>query len=505
MRASFVVAVFAWLIPRVLTAQWSMPVEVTDAAFHYADVSTATSAGSVLLFDTEEYMACTAEDTSGRKRIVVLQTMGEGLTWRDTAFYVVEDSLEVGAPSIARAYNSGGADRLMVVWERAQNGGEIFFDYFDGLSWTGPQGLTSDTIPDSRPFVVPYDDGFGLVWARAGQIMFMQYANDIWNGPVAVTPGDSGNRDPELMLVTYVSAQPLFAAVWEKVKSPDTSSAVLLSTGRLSGWAAGDTVVWDGDNRRPHFFRGLFEGDISLTYDSDRFGRRQILVADGFWLDPNIQWYSRSDSLPYQGTAAAEDASYTNTPIVTGNEGRRLYLFAAGCWRSLDAPDDSIALVQSPEIVTRVSAGTGAINLGPRTTSGLLLNTGYARIWSVWENVTDGRLYGSRIDIAISAIGPNPSLPHSARLGSNYPNPFNPSTTLRYTLDRPSIVSLRIYNVLGQEVKRLVSHVRKPAGEHKVVWDGTNQNGYPMPSGIYLYRLSVDGRWAQTRTMTLVK
>jgi len=73
-------------------------------------------------------------------------------------------------------------------------------------------------------------------------------------------------------------------------------------------------------------------------------------------------------------------------------------------------------------------------------------------------------------------------------LRGNYPNPFNPSTTIRYTLSNDGPVSIRVYNMLGQEVATLVDGFQK-AGEQSATWHGTNNFGQPVASGLYIYRL----------------
>ncbi len=88
-------------------------------------------------------------------------------------------------------------------------------------------------------------------------------------------------------------------------------------------------------------------------------------------------------------------------------------------------------------------------------------------------------------------------------LRQNYPNPFNPSTVISYQLAVSSEVTLKIYNLLGQEVRTLVSG-RQNAGVHSVTWDGRNEGGESVASGIYLYRLVAGGK-VLTRKMTLVK
>jgi hypothetical protein len=78
-------------------------------------------------------------------------------------------------------------------------------------------------------------------------------------------------------------------------------------------------------------------------------------------------------------------------------------------------------------------------------------------------------------------------------LVSNYPNPFNPSTTISYELIGDSNVDISIYNVMGQKVATLVNDF-KATGSHTVVWDATNSNGIEMPSGVYFMKLNTDSQ-----------
>ena len=89
------------------------------------------------------------------------------------------------------------------------------------------------------------------------------------------------------------------------------------------------------------------------------------------------------------------------------------------------------------------------------------------------------------------------------QLFANYPNPFNPATTIAFELPQNSRVQLQIFNILGELVNTLVNGNRA-AGSHSVRWDGTNLSGEQVSSGIYLYRLKT-GERVQTRKMMLVK
>jgi len=88
----------------------------------------------------------------------------------------------------------------------------------------------------------------------------------------------------------------------------------------------------------------------------------------------------------------------------------------------------------------------------------------------------------------------DPNLPRSVVLYQNYPNPFNQSTIIRFYLPdigyQPAEVQLDIYDVLGRKVRRLVDERRYP-GEHEAVWDGCDDNGQQLSSGVYFYRLFI--------------
>ncbi|HQV34164.1 MAG TPA: T9SS type A sorting domain-containing protein, partial [Calditrichia bacterium] len=98
---------------------------------------------------------------------------------------------------------------------------------------------------------------------------------------------------------------------------------------------------------------------------------------------------------------------------------------------------------------------------------------------------------------------PIATLPATARLLGNYPNPFNPGTTIAYELAHNADMEISIYNLLGQKVRTLVKG-NMPAGPGQVTWNGTDQNGLPVASGIYLYRLESENR-VFTRKMVLLK
>lgn len=94
--------------------------------------------------------------------------------------------------------------------------------------------------------------------------------------------------------------------------------------------------------------------------------------------------------------------------------------------------------------------------------------------------------------------------PEDYKLSQAYPNPFNPTTNIEYSLPVSNTISLVIYNTLGQEVVRLVDNVRQEAGDYTSTWDAKDRFGNPVTNGVYIYKLSF-GNFSKSRTVTLLK
>jgi hypothetical protein len=94
-------------------------------------------------------------------------------------------------------------------------------------------------------------------------------------------------------------------------------------------------------------------------------------------------------------------------------------------------------------------------------------------------------------------------VPKEMGLGQNYPNPFNPTTTIDFSLNKNTKVSLKIYNINGELVRELVSD-SYVAGAYRIEWDGRNDNGLWVASGIYIYRMKA-GPFMKTKKMIFTK
>ena len=121
--------------------------------------------------------------------------------------------------------------------------------------------------------------------------------------------------------------------------------------------------------------------------------------------------------------------------------------------------------------------------------------------------ITDSQTYDSEFGfnrLALPAPVQLQTRPEVFALANNYPNPFNPATTIKYALPQAADVELTVYNVVGQPVRTLVAE-HQNAGRYVVEWDATNDSGHSLSSGMYFYRLEAGGEFHEVKKMLLLK
>ena len=99
------------------------------------------------------------------------------------------------------------------------------------------------------------------------------------------------------------------------------------------------------------------------------------------------------------------------------------------------------------------------------------------------------------------------ALPAVTEFKGIYPNPFNPTTTLSFSLNERGRVVIEVFNLKGQKIKTLENRTLE-AGEHSVIWNGKDENGNSIPSGIYFSKLDTDlfsGRYTSVKKIILLK
>jgi hypothetical protein len=116
--------------------------------------------------------------------------------------------------------------------------------------------------------------------------------------------------------------------------------------------------------------------------------------------------------------------------------------------------------------------------------------------WSNWSNV---------VSVTLESVGVEDEnqIPTIFKIHQNHPNPFNPTTTLRYDLPDDGMVNITIYDMMGRVVRNLVND-HQSAGYKTIQWNGTNGFGEPVAAGVYLYQIHA-GNFQQTKKMILLK
>ena len=142
--------------------------------------------------------------------------------------------------------------------------------------------------------------------------------------------------------------------------------------------------------------------------------------------------------------------------------------------------------------------------------SSIEVDTEVVSFLSITASTATENAAGKSLDLAVdfsaawAAAKPLAAVPLANSLNQNYPNPFNPETTIRYDLSSDALVSLTIYNIAGQVVRKLVDGESLAAGQYQAVWDGRSESGASVASGMYFYLLHA-GDYVAKRKMVLLR
>lgn len=202
-----------------------------------------------------------------------------------------------------------------------------------------------------------------------------------------------------------------------------------------------------------------------------------------FWANPSADWrikagLSESGMQLFRQMACkqVETGDHDRTLVLTGSG--NTYLYQAYLGRVQVVANDTLTIFVDDEAI---QSGTQSTLIGD-----------VARTWY------DGISYAIVRSISSVHHSTDRELPSKFSLYQNYPNPFNTTTTITFSLPKDDHISLKVYNLLGQEVATLV-HCKMPAGIHRVTW-----NAQDVPSSVYFYKIVI-GDYSKIKKMTLLK
>ena len=168
---------------------------------------------------------------------------------------------------------------------------------------------------------------------------------------------------------------------------------------------------------------------------------------------------------------------------------------------AINSKDDIFAGSYDQGIFSSTDNGENWIQINDGLTSSSVLSLTVNNIGYVFA-ATDSGVFRSIHSTTPIIVNDNTSN-IDFRLYQNYPNPFNPSTQINFYIPEPGLVSVKIYDILGSEVKTLINEYRN-TGRYEVTWRGDNNVGKKISSGIYFYTLT-SGDFVQTKKMLLIQ
>jgi hypothetical protein len=398
-----------------------------------------------------------ANDTNGTRGVIFGSTDGwDPWTMREIDFL---QSLRVIFRTAAGVLLVGG----MAGNPPAEYHGAIYRSVDGGLSWQERLGIPAGMVTDFC------QDMAGKVWAVCGL-----------NGEIWSSVDDGVSWTPEIAFMD----------------GPHINSIMQASGGRY--FATLDRLEYDSiirsDDGRSWFPVGGIE-EVESAYDVVELGGRLyagVARFDGGRVyrsaDLSGEWWSPLPAFPAAAGAVAVRC------LAVGLDGDIL----AGTSSSQAGNTTHLFTLDPAELVWHEYGGT--VDLADRITA-ILPVSGTVFIGTGSFN---GNVYRCAGATATGVPGDDQTPDFAFRLGQNHPNPFNPSTTIRYELPRASTVELAIYNVAGRLVRVLVDGTEQAAGRHQVTWDGLDGSGKRVPSGVYVYRLEAGGL-REARRMVLIQ
>lgn len=221
-------------------------------------------------------------------------------------------------------------------------------------------------------------------------------------------------------------------------------------------------------------------------------------VVTGYFPGEGFEWFDSE-----VGSGYSVDNIAPGVPA-----GVQIAAATSGVQLSWDASADDdfqyFAVYRSDVSGSYGTAPYAAVEVNTFTDESLTAGTDYYYVVQAVDANGNESVFSAEVNSAAVNVADGLSIPEIYALGANYPNPFNPSTTITYQLPEAGYVNLRVYDLTGKVVNTLVGEYR-PAGYHQVVWNGRDSMGASVATGVYFYHIVVGQSYTETRKMVLIK
>jgi hypothetical protein len=318
------------------------------------------------------------------------------------------------------------------------------------------------------------------------------------------------------------------------------STTFKLTVTPVNDIAAVDDITIDEDKSTEVTLTTTFNGTSTFTAVSDSNSVTTSITSSTLTLTPNANWNGEAQITAYTSMddGSAKDSTSFKLTVTPVQDAPTAFDWVSSTLDTINITQSNLADTYTLRWGASTDAADGdsinyliyaKIGLYPTEEVEEITDTTFQLIYEeILENVFEGRpVNGATVSLNVKATdgvdtvdvtGDNrviyvnryeylstegEGVPVEFALHENYPNPFNPTTTLRFDLPEVSNLTLTIYNMLGQKV-RTFNYQNTSAGYHSVTWDATNDYGDPVGAGVYLYQLQTKD-FVKTRKMVLLK
>ncbi len=357
-------------------------------------------------------------------------------------------------------------------------------------------------LVNPAPSIRTTPDSFYYARNRGDSVVASFKVRNVGPGPLdyttSVTGGFAGDSSSNIgsdqlnLSTTSILLRGGVVGITRAVQLTEIRSYLIIASSVQLAWTVFENTAQTGT------FTKVFERITTSGTGGPQFfssGPMALTLEAGKFYAIGVVW---SAGLSYHWSTNITPPVPTSFGSITGGLAATLSSFPAGATTTV-SQTSSLYYTQirtaSGKWVEITSNGTGIVAPGDSTTVGFKIRTnqltaGSASAAMLVTNNDPLRPSVSipiRLDVSTDVAELNAGLPDAYELGQNYPNPFNPTTRIKFALPTESVVRLRIYNILGQEIATLADEVRQ-AGYFVAEWNGTNNLGIKVSSGVYFYR-----------------
>ncbi|MBN2012828.1 T9SS type A sorting domain-containing protein [candidate division KSB1 bacterium] len=413
------------------------------------------------------------------------------------------NDLRTRKPAIIALSNGGFAVCWALSYRYGAEGGGIFAQRFtENGQKIGDEFQVNSIIngredyPDNPDIVSQPKAGFIICWRNKNSIYTQRFDE---NGQRfgdefhVNTYNDFGAEDPAITALSDSG----FVVCWESYGQDGSQSGVFGQRFNNNGEKTGPEFqvnTYTENRQEDPCLATLPDGGIIVCWESDKQDGSDDGVFGKYYFEAPIQHHLTPFSL---GEPLNDATVNVCDPKFMWSQASAIH--ECYPWEiTYDLYIDTDYNFSTSDIITGIQDTTYLIDS---------LTTGHTHFWKVLaHNLAGDSLWSSEVNGFYIRPDAKPTpvnvfcqnTPATFTLHQNYPNPFNATTTIRYDMPTQSHVTLRIYDTLGRLVVELVNAEGQAAGAHAVVWDGTDNSGRVVPSGLYVYAL-------QTETSKVVK